>query len=1151
MIILQGYDRLEKIHSGSETLILRGLREFDNLPVVIKTPAAEHPEIELLARLRRDYEMRAELNLRGIIKAFTFETYGESAALVMEDMHGESLSALLRRHLPGIPGFLKFSVQLCDIIAEMHDRGIMHCALHPANIIINERDELLKLTDFAAALPLASYRQDWRPLPRLEAPIGSMAPEQTGRTNLRLDYRADLFALGACLYAILTGTLPYENENLAEGIQQLLSAPPPDPRDYNIQIPATIVEIVLSLLSQAPEERYRSARAVRQDIEKCQQQLREQEVIGVFPLGRSAENRTEQLFLSRRLFNKQEAGELLQNELRAVLTDGNTRVFHVSGISGAGKHRLVDEMLLPAALHNAICVRVRSNPMDQAIPLRALNRMLRDLIEFLLTGDEEERSVIRELLNQHTGNGLQLLIDSLPVLEELVGPQPPVTEVPGHQNRNRLCHVIAEFCGAIAGKFRPLVLILENAECADRASMEILREMLPDLRGRCLLILTENVPEAQPPADCVEKLLERARSAGLVVTAPRIEPISYAETNAFIQESFQCDAGAAEGLGKLLFEKTRGEFFFTVEAIRELRRKNIIRIDRQQGWHWNYNSVKVHGLSDDSVGLFKNILLELNQEAQDALKTAACLGLEFDVRILAAALRLEPTELIPALQTALRLDLIYDLDVSARYYRLNDAAIMQRLLDNDVSGRMAFAHESIRLAAYNLIEAGEQSVVHLEIGRALLSASAEADREDLIYETVFHYMLGRDLVTIPGEKTELARLSLQAARRAWSETDTHQAGAIVERALPLLTDDGWDREMSLTRGLNEMAVLCALQNETDIGPEQKEKFDLLLRRSSNHAEKARLYETLIYHYIDAGHFKQALDIGREALRALGQRTPARFTIQSAIFREIVKSRLSGRTPDAQPHVNDMAEMSDPEKLSILRIIHALLPAALFADIELLMVLGMTGANMSVRNGLSRYSALCFGVYAFVHHRMRDYAAGAGVGELMQAAAQRFDDWNARALTRYFYAAYILPVQKPLSASAELLHSARELSMQAGNLRFAVYSVCLSISYAFFSGMELNKIVSLFKNDRDFVRNHGDSDALRLWNFASRTLMNLRDRSETEGHGDPICAENTLQQIEREGHVLVAVVYLSYRLLLALVYREFEAAYAVLRRWQER
>ncbi|MFN7527586.1 MAG: protein kinase domain-containing protein, partial [Dolichospermum sp.] len=128
MLRLTGYKILEKIYSSSETLVFRGIREKDQISVVIKFLRHEYPKFEKLVQFRNEYTIIKNLNIAGIIKTYGLENYENGYALIMEDFEGISLQEKIKEwgeggmgnSAVGLKEFFTIALQIVSILAELH-----------------------------------------------------------------------------------------------------------------------------------------------------------------------------------------------------------------------------------------------------------------------------------------------------------------------------------------------------------------------------------------------------------------------------------------------------------------------------------------------------------------------------------------------------------------------------------------------------------------------------------------------------------------------------------------------------------------------------------------------------------------------------------------------------------------------------------------------------------------------------------------------------------------------------------------------------------------------------------------------------------------------------------------------------------------------
>ena len=168
-------------------------------------PRSRPPDEAVLDRLAHEYELRDELD--GAWAARPLELARESGrtVLVLEDPGGEPLERLLGGPME-VERFLRLAIGIAAAVGKVHQRGLVHKDIKPANILVNCADGRARLTGFGIASRLPRERQAPEPPEVIAGTLAYMAPEQTGRMNRSIDSRSDLYALGVTFYEMLTGS---------------------------------------------------------------------------------------------------------------------------------------------------------------------------------------------------------------------------------------------------------------------------------------------------------------------------------------------------------------------------------------------------------------------------------------------------------------------------------------------------------------------------------------------------------------------------------------------------------------------------------------------------------------------------------------------------------------------------------------------------------------------------------------------------------------------------------------------------------------------------------------------------------------------------------------------------------------------------------
>ncbi len=231
-----------------------------------------------LERFMLEARAASALNHPNICTIYAVENANGQSFIAMELMEGESLDSMLYKGALPTSTVLEIGIQLADALDAAHTKGIIHRDIKPSNIFITKRAQA-KILDFGLAKlvhPPASSAETMSFAPtgpsHLTSPgstvgtVAYMSPEQA--RGEELDIRTDLFSLGAVVYQMATGHLPFSGATSAVIFQAILDRDPAPAIQLNPQIPPKLQEIVEKLLDKDRELRYQSASDLRGDLKR-------------------------------------------------------------------------------------------------------------------------------------------------------------------------------------------------------------------------------------------------------------------------------------------------------------------------------------------------------------------------------------------------------------------------------------------------------------------------------------------------------------------------------------------------------------------------------------------------------------------------------------------------------------------------------------------------------------------------------------------------------------------------------------------------------------------------------------------------------------------------------------------------------------------
>jgi serine/threonine-protein kinase len=261
---LDQYELTELIARSGMASIFKGRDLANGATVAIKVPYLQfESDVVFYGRFQREEEIGHRLNHPNIIRVLTPRRKSRMY-LAMEYIDGVSLRAMMRDKQPlDTTQALDIARQVCSALVYMHSQGVVHRDLKPENILVTESGQV-KIMDFGIALDESARRLTWSGLSSTIGTPDYMAPEQV--SGRRGDVRTDIYALGTMLYEMLTGTLPFEGENVYAMMRAKTSEDPQPPSRYRLDLDPHLEEIILHAIARQPRDRYGSATEMQKDL---------------------------------------------------------------------------------------------------------------------------------------------------------------------------------------------------------------------------------------------------------------------------------------------------------------------------------------------------------------------------------------------------------------------------------------------------------------------------------------------------------------------------------------------------------------------------------------------------------------------------------------------------------------------------------------------------------------------------------------------------------------------------------------------------------------------------------------------------------------------------------------------------------------------
>jgi predicted ATPase len=1002
--------------------------------VLVKGPRRLPARAVQVEAIKREYELRRELRLRGVPRALELVSRDGGCWLVLDDPGGLPLTHLLVDGPLPLERFLPLSLALATVLAELHRCGLIHANVQPASVLIDAATHALCLDGFGRAC---------READATSAPAASGAPhashlsyaspEQTGRTNRVVDHRSDLYSAGVVFYELLTGQRPFSSSDPLELLHAHVAQTPAPVSERQAAVPDTLSRIVAKLLEKTPESRYQTAEGLRADLEVCAAEWSERRSVTAFPLG--ARDVPRRFLVPQKLYGRdRELATLARSFERAC--SGGCVLALVGGYSGVGKTALIQELHGPIVRQGGRFVSGKFDQVARNVPYGALVQAFRSLVRQLLTEGEERLASWRDRIQSALGSNGAVLSDVIPEIELIVGPQPAVPPLGPAEAQNRFRLVFQDLVAVLADREHPLVVFLDDLQWADAASLALLHPLLTSPQLGHLCVIGSYRENELGPGHTLTATVAGLEAAGVRVDRVVLEPLPLPELERFVGDCLHRQDDETRALARLVTEKTGGNPFFVIQFLKTLWREGLLEFDAERnGWTFAMSEIALAPMTDNVVDLVTRRIERLSPQARRVLTLAACVGNSFELATLAIASETSPE----AVEAKLR------------------EAIDEGLLLRAAAG-FTFVHDRVQQAACAALPDQRAKALRLSIGRLLLRKWDGAMAEERVFEVVGHLNAGREFMSEETERVALARLDLTAGRRAKSSTAFREALDHFRIGAELLTDTAWSSHYELAFDLHREAAeceyLCGLFDEAE------RRFEALLERARTPLDRARVHELRLVQYENRSLYAEAARVGLEGLRLLGEPLPSsedgkRAALEAEL--EAIAGRLGGRTIAS---LVDLPAASDPVQRMAMRLLTATwAPVYVLGDAVLPSLISARLVRLSIEQGNTGDSAYGYVTHAITVGPLRgDFAAAYEWGTLALAVNERFADRALRAKVHQQFNAHVTLWRRPFETCAHHAREACRSGLQNGDFVYAGYGAFTESWPAFLTSRSLERFV---------------------------------------------------------------------------------------------
>jgi len=850
-MIISNYELIEKIAEAPHAAIFKAYHKKNPgrllILKILKTDLPDHKKVHIKQKIEHLRVLNDPMLITPILLGDK-----EGVCFITQDyFDGVPLDSLIQEQVR-IPlnDFFVIACRLAQALEKAHEAGIIHGGIKPHNILVNDAMDV-RLMDFIGAIDVRDVSHFIYDPSFIRGTLAYTSPEQTGRISHRVIFSSDLYSLGVVFYEMLTGRLPFFADDPLELIHLHLAREAPRVHELNPGIPVALSNIIAKLMLKEPEKRYQSSKGLYDDLIRCQEEYSAIGTIREFPLERSV--CTQRVTFISKMVGRDRESAIILDEFEKVAR-GSFRALFISGLSGIGKTRLIQELQEPIVKHRGYFTSGKFDVYQKNIPYSSLIQALSNLIRTFLTENDERVALWKNTISKAVGQNGKVLTDVIPELEILIGPQPEVRSLPPVESLNRFHDTFDSFLGCLASEENPLTVFIDDLQWCDVASFDFLSNLFANHRDHPYLFLLgayrHNEVDAGHP---LTKLVQNARDDGQPLNEIRLGPLKSEHCHEMVSYILDSPLKQTRTLSNFIFTLTEGNPLFVSESLSYLHNESLLFIDSERQWRWDIDRIRHSRMPTSVVALFSSKIQKFPSDLISLLEHCACMGNTFSPSELSLILEIPLTQVFETLKPSLGQGLI---------------------VEN--KSQLQFIHDKVQEAVLATIPPKKRRKIHWQVGNHLLSTAPEGitDIETLgnLFTIVSHLNLGWEERADPQTAYFLSDLNYHAGNKALNALAMEAANEYFNKSKDLLPDDCWEdshyeRTFRIFQKVAKTELMCGNYETSE------SLLTLLLNRAKTDLDRAECLAEQTTSLSSIGNFIKAIETANQGLSYFDKAIP--------------------------------------------------------------------------------------------------------------------------------------------------------------------------------------------------------------------------------------------------------------------------------------
>jgi predicted ATPase len=829
--------------------------------------------------------------------------------------------------------------------------------------------------------------------------------------------------------------------------------------------------------------------------------------------------------------------EELLGRTKSPLEKRRRELLLISGNSGVGKTALAKTMGASVVRGGGVFVVGKFDANNSDEPYSAILSACSELCGQIREKNMHPRETMEDFIAR-LGEDLPALLEIVPGLGPLVA-RPHESMVADESTaspmlqeaKNRFNYLLRRFFRVVGSLFRPLVIVLDDLQRADFASVDLLEVLLSDPANKNLVVVGCYRSNEITPTHMLSKLIRdiklRGANSATVVTEIEIGNLKENDTKDMLLDLLSTDEAGAASLAKICHRKTYGNAFFLIQYLNMIYNMSLLEYNLGlTSWKWDEERIQNETKATENVvDLMKQKILQFPKSTTQLLQVAACLGYSFRKETLEKVWEIGggPFQGDNSFEESMKLA------VEEGIIEISDGppAVCQ------------WVHDKILEAALALCTPGELAALQYKLGEILIyNLGVERDN---VFNAVNLLNAGSPSSLEDSKKIELAILNLRAAKTSVKVSAYESASRYASRGIDLLPPNPWKDHFDLSLQLHSLGA----EVEGCLGRVSRMEYhcDLVMQQNCPLIDKVRVYHVLLDSTADRGELPEAIELCLQVLKQLGCSFPkSSFLINAMTIIGVIgfMSKAESRTPE---EIATLSPMKDRRRIEVMRFLDKLGTYCYLSENILFAITILRRLKYTIRYGVCDSSAINFGGLGMIlTGKLFDFQAGSTYARYSLLLLEKLESSTVHARTLFLAYGFVLPWTQATRGNLKYLLKAYEVGMQTGDTETAMYAIMSYIYTSFQSGRPLNNIEA---DCHVYLRQMEDLKRQKAANHVKtvlQTIQNIMGKSE-----DP-CA--LVGSVMDETTMLETASGAKDKVTISMIQAFRTQLYALFGRWEE-